>query len=101
MTKINLKKLPNIAHENRNSDEIKKRLQEGAKEFPSLTVEKTDSSKKRRQCTLSLPEYVADMLWEATKNDRDTTQSSIVMKGLKAIGFDIDDADIVDGRKRK
>lgn len=100
MAKPSLKNLPNVGNESRNAEEIKKRLSEGAKEFPSLKVEKKETTKKRKKSSLSMPEYVWDLLWEATKENREP-QGVIVMRGLKALGLDIDEADLVDARKTR
>lgn len=101
MAKPSLKNLPNVGTENRNADELKKRLSEGAKDYPSLKVEKKkDATKKRKKSSLSMPEYVWDLLWDATKESREP-QGVVVMRGLKALGFDIDEADLVDARKTR
>jgi len=47
-----------------------------------------------------MPEYVWDLLWDATKESREP-QGVIVMRGLKALGFEIDEADLVDARKTR
>ncbi len=100
MAKPSLRKLPNVGNENRNGDEIRKRLQEGAKDFASLKVDKKPEGKVRKKSSLSMPEYVWDLLWEATRDNREP-QGVIVMRGLKALGFDIDEADLVDARKTR
>jgi hypothetical protein len=100
MAKPSLKNLPDVSNESRNGDEIKKRLQEGAKDFASLKVEKKPEGKARKKSSLSMPEYVWDLLWEATKENREP-QGVIVMRGLKALGFDIDESDLVDARKTR
>ena len=48
MAKPSLKNLPNVSTENRNTGELKKRLSEGAKEYPSLKVEKKKDATKKR-----------------------------------------------------
>lgn len=100
MAKPSMKNLPNVGGEKRDTGELKKRLSEGAKEYPSLKVEKKDATKKRKKSSLSMPEYVWDILWDATKENREP-QGVIVMRGLKALGFDIDEADLVDARKTR
>lgn len=101
MAKPSLKNLPNVSSESCNGEELKQRLSEGAKEYPSLKVDKKkDATKKRKKSSLSMPEYVWDLLWDATKESREP-QGVVVMRGLKALGFDIDEADLVDARKTR
>jgi len=57
MAKPSLKNLPNVSNEPRNGEEIKKRLQEGAKDYASLKVEKKPEGKARKKSSLSMPEY--------------------------------------------
>jgi len=102
MANVKKKGLPNVNPEGRGGAEIKKLLEQGAKEYPSLQSEakkeKVSKAKKRVTKSLSMPEYVWDMIFEASYKGREP-QGVVVMKALKANGFAIEDADLVDGRK--
>lgn len=96
------KSLPNVDTEKRGGAEIKKLLEEGAKEYPSLIAEtkkkKASKATKRVTKSLSMPEYVWELIFEASYKERQP-QGVVVMKALKKIGYPIDDEDLVDGRK--
>jgi hypothetical protein len=102
MANAKKKGLPNVNNEGRGGAEIKKLLQQGAKEYPSLQTEANKEadfkSKKRVTKSLSMPDYVWELLFEASYKGREP-QGVVVMKALKASGFVIEDADLVDGRK--
>lgn len=95
-------KLPNVNAEGRDGAGIKKLLEEGAKEYPSLTAEtKKDpvsKAKKRVTKSLSMPDYVWEIIFEASYKEREP-QGVVVMKALKKMGYPIDKDDLVDGRK--
>ncbi len=95
----NPKKLPDVASKVRDGEEIKRRLQGAANELPSLKPpEKPEIVKKRMKRSFSLPEYVWELLWEASKERREP-QGVIILRGLKSMGFDIDEDDLRDARK--
>lgn len=96
------KSLPNVNTERRDGAGIKKLLEEGAKKYPSLTVEtkkkKASKATKRVTKSLSMPEYVWELIFEASYKERQP-QGVCVMKALKNMGYPIDDEDLIDGRK--
>ncbi len=94
--------LPDVKPEGRDVAGIKKSLEEGAKEYASLKTEarKEEGAKAKKRVTksLSMPEYVWEMIFEASYQEREP-QGVVVMKALKKNGFAIEDVDLVDGRK--
>lgn len=93
------RKLPDVNPRDRDGEEIKKRLQNAANELPSLnTPAQPNPDKKRVKRSLSMPDYVWELLWEASKDKREP-QGVVVMRGLKSMGFQIDDDDLRDARK--
>ena len=102
MASAKKKGLPNVNNEGRGGAKIKKLLEQGAKEYPSLQTETkkaaVSKAKKRVTKSLSMPEYVWEIIFEASYKGREP-QGVVVMKALKNMGYPIDEADLVDGRK--
>lgn len=86
---------------------LKAALDEGAAQLPSMKpaaavrpLAVAPKQVERANKSLSLPVYV----WEALKKRSHETgdpQNVVVMKGLRALGIEIQETDLVDGRLRK
>jgi hypothetical protein len=57
-----------------------------------------ETVKPRRNSSVSMPDYVWELLREEGFRSKEP-QNVVIMRGLKAIGLAIDDADLIDPRK--
>lgn len=69
------------------------------KKLPTISPAKQlDPNKARRNSSVSMPEYVWELLREEGFKSKEP-QNIVIMRGLKAIGLAIDEEDLVDPRK--
>lgn len=70
-----------------------------AKKLPNISVDKPRAAhKERKASSVSLPVYVWSQLRKRAGADEEPS-NVLIMKGLREIGFDIDDDDLIDPRK--
>jgi hypothetical protein len=77
-----------------------KALEVAPKKLPSVSPPPAPKSpdRERKASSLSLPEYVWRQLKQRSYGD-DEPQNIVVLKALKAYGFEIHEDDLVDPRK--
>ena len=77
-----------------------KALEKGSKKkLPNISpAPEKDESLERRNSSVSLPEYVWDLLREEGFKNREP-QNIVIMRGLKKLGLPIRDEDLIDPRK--
>jgi hypothetical protein len=74
-------------------------LEKAAKKLPNISVDKPKAlHKERKTSSVSLPSYVWSQL-RLQAGMREEPYNTLILKGLKEIGFDIDDDDLIDPRK--
>lgn len=61
----------------------------------------SDESKKKASTSIYLPVYVLDQFRDWLDQNPDDTQATMIMRGLKGLGFDIRDDDLKPERKRR
>lgn len=72
---------------------------EVSKSLPDISVAAPrDPKKERKGSAVSLPAYVWTMLRQKSGNDEEPV-NVIIMRGLRELGFEIDDDDLIDPRK--
>ena len=75
--------------------------QRGATPLPNISpVVKPAAHKKRRNSSVSMPQYVWDLLGDHAHQAREP-QNIFIMKALKAAGLAIDEEDLIDPRKTR
>lgn len=76
-----------------------KALENTGKNLPTISpADPQDPRKKRRNSSVSMPDYVWDLLRDEGYISREP-QNVVIMRGLKAIGLLIDEEDLIDPRK--
>jgi len=76
-----------------------KALQSGSKKLPTISPKpEKDEALQRKAKSLSLPQYVWDLLRDAGYENNEP-QNIVVLRGLKKLGFAIRDEDLIDPRK--
>lgn len=74
-------------------------LGKAAKKLPNISVEKPKAAhKERKASSVSLPAYVWSQLRKRAGMEEEP-YNILIMKGLREIGFEIDDDDLIDPRK--
>ncbi len=76
-------------------------LGKAAKNLPDISINEVREPKKERKASsVSLPGYVWSEL-RRRAGEEETPYNILIMKGLREIGFDIDDDDLIDPRKSR
>lgn len=77
-----------------------KALDNAPKKLPTISPlpEPKSPEKERRNSSISLPKYVWKLLRQRSATD-DEPQNVIILRALKAYGFQIDEEDLTDPRK--
>lgn len=74
-------------------------LDKAARKLPDISVEKTrPAHKERKASSVSLPAYVWSQLRQRA-GVAEEPYNILILKGLREIGFEIDDDDLIDPRK--
>lgn len=60
-----------------------------------------DEGKKKASTSIYLPVYVLDQFRDWLDKNPEDTQATMIMRGLKSLGFDIRDDDLKPERKRR
>lgn len=102
MTKPAKKTLDDVFMPDDRFGAVEKALGAAPQKLPSVTPPPAPKSpdRERKTSSLSLPEYVWKLLKQHSYTDGEP-QNIVVLKALKAYGFDIFDDDLVDPRKAR
>lgn len=78
---------------------VERKLSGGGRALPNISpVETRAPAKERRNKSMSLPLYVWDQLRDEAYRKREP-QNAVILRGLKAIGLDVAEDDLIDPRK--
>jgi hypothetical protein len=78
---------------------VEEKLSGSMTALPNISpVKARDPRRRRRNSSVSMPEYVWDLLGDKAHETRQP-QNVVVMQALKIMGLPIDEADLIDPRK--